>query len=381
MGSFWLSNMNESSSDEDSSTDDVSSNCESESESSTNTNTAPSTYSNHRRSTTQPPSSAVILPSSIRTSTNLNTDHPHGEDETETDRPPTPWGSSTAKKHIIAELKNEDSDIHLLIGQYTTTKFDKVKFLALLRNFAGNKYKLHLFRNNMKGLLVHFMNKTGPFKADIEGGKKLVVEPWYTSAKNVSKAYALLFSLHMNPTTYRSIEKMSAEEIWKSSPLFQQYELIKFKEHLKKMADRTTKRKQLIQIEHDAFIADMRALPPNRITSKGYPFWDTHPAFELLEEDEKSGRTETMTPLELWKSRKEYQEFPLIVFRKHIYQLRTKQLQVPYWQFKRNNIARKKYEEDAEMLSSEWQQTWHSTNMDNIIGKWNAVMSCHNERE
>lgn len=117
---------------------------------------------------------------------------------------------------------------------------------------------------------------------------------------------------------------MSAEEIWKSSPLFQQYELIKFKEHLKNMSERTMKRKQLIQREHESFMADMVAFPPKSLTSRGYPFWDTHAACKLLEEDEISGRTATMKPQRLWKSRSEYQEFPLRVFRKHIYQLRTK---------------------------------------------------------
>ena len=382
MGSFRQSNMYESSSDSSSDDDSrsVDSNCESES----STNKASSTDSTCR-STALPPSSAIILPMTIHTSLNLNNNHQLGGDETAADRgdenlPPTPWGSSTAKQRIIAELKNEDSDIHLHIGQYTITNFDNVKFPALLRNFAGNKYKPNLFRENIKRLLVHFLNKTGPFKGGTEGGNKLVVEPWYTSAKNVSKAYALLFSLHMNSTTFCSIEKMSAEEIWKSSPLFQQYELIKFKEHLKNMSERTMKRKQLIQREHESFVADMVAFPPKSLTSRGYPFWDTHAACKLLEEDEISGRTATMKPQRLWKSRSEYQEFPLRVFRKHIYQLRTKRLAAPYWQCKRNRIARKKYEEEVERMTSEWQHTWHSTNMEDVIGKWNA-MSCDDESD
>ena len=381
MGSFRPSTMYETSSD--SSSDDNSGSVDSDGESDSSTSKAPSTASNCR-SIAQLPPSAIILPMTIRTSLNTNNDHQLRRDETAANSggenlPPTPWGSSTTKQRIIAELKNADSDIHLHIGQYTITNFDNVKFPALLQKFAGNKYKPNLFRENMKRLLVHFLNKTGPFEGGTErGNKKSAVEPWYTSAKNVSKAYALLFSLHMNATTLRSIEKMSAEEIWKSSPLFQQYELIKFKEHLKTMSERTMKRRQLIQQEHESFMADMLAFPPNSVTSRGYPFWDTHPACKLLEEDEISGRAATMKPQVLWKSRREYQAFPLSVFRKHIYQLRTKLLAAPYWQFKRNKVARKKYEEDVERMTSEWQHTWHSTKIEDVIGKWNA-MSCYDE--
>ena len=322
-------------------------------------------------------------------SLNLNIYHQNGQQQQEDDiavgvenQPPTPWGSSSAKKRIIEELKEENSDIHHHIGRYTSTNFDNVKFSALLRIFAGNKYKLSLFRGNMKRLLVHFLHKTGPFEGGgtEEGGNQVEVEPWYTSAKNVSKAYALLFSLHMNPNTFRIISQMSAEEIWKSSPLFQQYTLIEFKRHLKKMSKRTMTRKHLIKLEHNAFIADMITLPPNSIKSRGYPFWHTHPACELLEKDEMSGKTALMKPQDLWKSKTEYQDFPLTVFRKHIYQLRTKRLAAPYWQCKRNRIARKKYEEEVEKMTREWQHVLFNANMEDVVLKWNA-MTCQDEND
>ena len=295
------------------------------------------------------------------------------------DRPPTPWGSSSSKRRIIAELKDESSNIHLYIGRYTSTNFDNIKFSTLLLKFAGNKYKLSLFRGNMKRLLVHFMNKTGPFKDEIEGGRSVVVEKWYTSSKTVSKAYELLFSLHMNPTTFRCIEEMSAEDVWKSSPLFQQYDLINFKEYLQKMSKRTETRKLLIQQEHRAFISDMISFPPKPVTSRGYPFWHTHPAYDLLEEDEMGGSTETMKPKELWKSRKEYQEFPLDVFRKHIYQLRTKRLAAPYWQYKRNRNARKHYEEELERMTTEWHHERFEKSMEDVITRWNGMSFNEND--
>lgn len=383
MGSFRQSNMNE---DEDSTSSDSSVDNDSDDSVSVESisdcsskNEAPSTDSS-QRSNTQHRSSNIATRTS-RTGEldfDLSIIHGHGKDDgnDSENRPPTPWGSSSSKKRIIAELKDENSNIHNFIGQYTSTDFHNVNFSALLLKFAGNKYNPNLFKGNMKRLLVHLLNKTGPFKGDIEGGRPAVVEKWYTSPNNVSKAYDLLFSLHMNPTTFRSIDQMSAEEIWKSSPLFQQYELNKFKEHLKKMSKRTKDRKHLIQQEHDAFLADMLAIPPKSLTSRGYPFWYTHPACDLLEEDEIGGNTVTMKPKELWKSRKEYQDFPLDIFRKHIYQLRTKRLAAPYWQFKRNKTARKQYEKDIERMTSEWNHVRFEESMEDVIARWNA-MSYH----
>jgi hypothetical protein len=264
-------------------------------------------------------------------------------------RPPTPWGKSSAKSRIIVELNDPTSDIHLYLGQYTENDFKNVNFRKILEEYAGNNYKLNLFRENMKRILVHLQKRTGPFDQN-----KTTVEKWYTSANNVSKAYSLLFALYMDEAAYRSLARMSTKEIWQSDPIFQQYEFEKFKDYLKNMANRTEARKKQIKDEYQAYLSDMRKLPASDKTSRGYPFWDTHKASELLEEDEESGKAKELKPKELWKSRLEYQDFPLHVFRKHIYQLRYKRLATPFWQYKRNKNARTKYEE-TENLLKEWQ--------------------------
>ena len=63
--------------------------------------------------------------------------------------------------------------------------------------------------------------------------------------------------------------------------------------------------------------------------------------------DEEDGTARSMLPRNLWKSRKEYQDFTLKTFRKHIYQERLKQLAAPYWQHKRNEAGEKKRREDT----------------------------------
>ena len=297
-----------------------------------------------------------------------NPDSNSNQDNNEDDnnRPPSPWGSSNSKQQIINELKDSTSDIHLLIGNYTLTNFEKVNFKRIHHQYA-NKYKYSLFRENLKRILKQFLNKTGSFKVE-----DVVVEPWYTSVNNVSTAYALLYLLYMDPEKSYQVEQMTHEQIWQSSPLFQKYELEKFKSYNSNMKKLTDKRRQLIRIEMAAYREDMLTLPPATITSRGYPFWNKHRASELLKEDEANGVAKEMQPKQLWKSRVEYQDFPLPVFRKHIYQERMKQLAAPYWQYKRNENATKRFEKAQKELK-EWHQNQFDKSMDEVIEEWGRV--------
>ena len=163
------------------------------------------------------------------------------EDE-DNNRPPTPWARSKSKQNIIDNLKDKNSDIHLLIGDYDDNDFNHVNFVKILQTYAGNKYKRSLFRENMKRILRHFRHETGPFKAE-----EITVEPWYTSVNNVSKGYSLLFMLYMNPKTSLTINEMTEKEIWESHPEFQVYELEKFKTYNQNMKKLTDKRRMQVQ--------------------------------------------------------------------------------------------------------------------------------------
>ena len=98
----------------------------------------------------------------------------------------------------------------------------------------------------------------------------------------------------------------------------------------------------------------------------------------LLEEDETSGVAREIKPQQLWKSRVEYQDFPLAVFRKHIYQVRTKQLAAPYWQYKRNKNAKKRFEEVEEMMK-EWHQAKFNKSMEGLIADWDNTVHIRDE--
>ncbi|CAB9512023.1 hypothetical protein SEMRO_514_G158120.1 [Seminavis robusta] len=70
---------------------------------------------------------------------------------------------------------------------------------------------------------------------------------------------------------------------------------------------------------HDiALVAELRTENPPR--DLGYPNWGTHAAKKLLKADVDQDKQFDLKPSELWETRPEYKEFPLEVFRKHIYQ-------------------------------------------------------------
>jgi hypothetical protein len=61
-----------------------------------------------------------------------------------------------------------------------------------------------------------------------------------------------------------------------------------------------------------------------------------------------------LKPKELWKTKREYKEFPLDVFRNHIHQEKRFQREGPYWQLKRNKKGMRKHEADVKELKRGW---------------------------
>ena len=55
-------------------------------------------------------------------------------------------------------------------------------------------------------------------------------------------------------------------------------------------------------------------------TAHGYPEWDGSEADKQLKADIDEGLHEVLEPAELWNLREAYDDYPLPVFRDHIYQ-------------------------------------------------------------
>jgi hypothetical protein len=78
-----------------------------------------------------------------------------------------------------------------------------------------------------------------------------------------------------------------------------------------------------------AFLHDMRTCP----RSCRHPCWQDSEAERLLKIDIEAGGIAAALhePQKLWKSRSEYQAFPLNVFRKHIHQETRAEIEKSYW--------------------------------------------------
>ena len=139
--------------------------------------------------------------------------------------PPHSIGFKHSKVKNIDEMKDKNSDIHLYVSQYTITNWKGVNFNMIREKHASPKYKLSNFRENVKRILKNLYNKTGYFKIEEDA-----IDPWYTSANNVSAAYKLLWFMYMDPRGQnRKIDSMPVEQIWRSHPKFQQCKFESFK--------------------------------------------------------------------------------------------------------------------------------------------------------
>ena len=87
-----------------------------------------------------------------------------------------------------------------------------------------------------------------------------------------------------------------------------------------------------------------------------YPQWQDSEAEQLLKSDLAAGIGTSIKPEQLWNSRKEYQAFPLTVFRKHIHQELRAELETGYWLNKKEEKKKEKKQKKKKKLW--WNASW-----------------------
>ena len=265
------------------------------------------------------------------------------------DPPPSPWKTKN-KTRIIAALKNEQSDIHLLIGTCNCSGYTNVNYTKIQERYATTMQDMKIFRPNVKRLLESMIKMTGPFKETVKARSE--IEPWYTSSKKTSLAYTLLHDLYR--FNANDINRMTAEQILWSHPQFMRYKLNDFKKYNANMKKMIKKKETLASMEKNIYLEDMQNHPQNLVTCQGILFWNNHAAKTLLIEDVKAGIDRNIKPKKLWESRVEYQAFPYDHFRKRVYEIRSKQLAAPYWQVKRNKNGREIHRLETDEMRKVW---------------------------
>jgi hypothetical protein len=135
-----------------------------------------------------------------------------------------------------------------------------------------------------------------------------------------------------------SAKKLLAFDIWRGADLqlggqlktaegvflmrqeYQRYTFEKFKSYLASLRKSMHAAKAQAVIDDREVHLQLEKFPYAETTYWGYPSWRSHQAKHFLRFDMDEDKHNTHSPYDLWKSRIEYQEFPLHVFRQRIHQ-------------------------------------------------------------
>lgn len=125
---------------------------------------------------------------------------------------------------------------------------------------------------------------------------------------------------------------MSTREVYNMREEFKLVPYNNFYQNFRTLRETRKKEHSRVIMSTAAMLHDRKLYPVQR-THPGFPYprWDQHAAMSLLKEDIDNGKNLLLKPKQLWESRPEYKEFPLNVFRKHIYQEVTARKERSYW--------------------------------------------------
>ena len=117
------------------------------------------------------------------------------------------------------------------------------------------------------------------------------------------------------------------EQYFKDLPEFQIWGYKNFSSRLRSLQKTVKSKQKMHERDEAAFKADRLTYPEPQFDRRMHngcliPFWNTSKAKETLMKDMDNDYHLSMAPKELWESEDSYQQFPLDIFRDHIYQER-----------------------------------------------------------
>lgn len=156
--------------------------------------------------------------------------------------------------------------------------------------------------------------------AAIRQGKK---KDWRTSKEKII--------LYNDIISKRVTDDMQWQDVYHMHEEYKDYDPSRFRDNFRALKLRIKKSYEDAASDHAALTHDQVVRPRSDTTAQGTPQWDGSTAMHRLIEDVTSGRHKMMTPATLWRSRTEYQSFPLKIFRSHIHQETRSRLERAYW--------------------------------------------------
>lgn len=242
---------------------------------------------------------------------------------------PPKWRDSEAKKILVAAL---------LSGEVT----DQMKPKDVFDMHSEYKiFKYERFRSNLSSMR----------KAHREGSlQKAKPIKW-------SKSEAKLL-LRDDIIVGAVTDDMDANIVYKMHEEYSPYKFANFKTNLANLRESINRNKERMKIDCMAYGQDRELLLQLRSANPPdlppYPLWHKHPSKKLLKKDITDGKHIGVKPQQLWQSRPQYQEFPLKIFRKHIYQEIDERAskEIRFAKKKRRAPPLKETEQQAELLAS-----------------------------
>ena len=251
----------------------------------------------------------------------------------------SPWGHSRAKNKLIEMFTDPSIDA---FNKNASDVYDSYEIFQ--------KYKKENFINNFNRLKSKMQEtQDGQERQGGETKKKKREKDWQYSEEKMFLRQAL-FDEHSR------IHKMDTVlEVYNSRSEFQRFDYISFERNFKALRDQVKKELCIADRDNELFEKIKHMYKRQPLTKYGYPFWDTHEATKLLEEDLRQGHHVGLSPCEMHEMRKEYQEFPLEIFRNQLYREKRRQKEGVYWQMKRNRTAKKLHEQQVAEMRGDWE--------------------------
>lgn len=164
-------------------------------------------------------------------------------------------------------------------------------------------------------------------------------EGWINwKSKEVAKARAAIIEDLVQGILPVKESKMSAEEAWTHYASEEGFENIVFSQFENRLKAHRKQVKATIaksRYEEECLRHDRNLFPRKEVDDDGDPFFDLHPAKQLLEEDIiTNNKHKKMKPEELRQSRDEYKVFPKEKFRPRVYQAIRRQRFLNYLKLK-----------------------------------------------
>jgi hypothetical protein len=156
----------------------------------------------------------------------------------------------------------------------------------------------------------------------------------------------LIFDIQRGKDLLPNGKEKQPRDVFVMRPEYERYKYDNFRTNLRKLRNDIEADRETAIVEAAAVAQHRTKHPPQ---SNGFwPRWPGHPAKHLLRMDIDQEEHTIQTPAELYASRAEYREFPLKVFRDHIYKEIKAQKQV-HW----NTVKEFEDEDDSEIEFSD----------------------------